>query len=157
MTTPPNNSYMALGTFVFNASSAPINKITRAAGYTWVSKQAIAATPIHQFNGVGEQKITLSGAIHPSIAGDEKSLDDLRAMAGQGKSWNLVDGGGQDLGAWFIHNIDQTGEYLDHKGAAQTIDFTINLTLAPDLLSLGTLGSATPQLDRIITSDGRVR
>jgi phage tail protein len=134
-----DNNFMSLGLFVFTVQTAIYDKLQRDTKIMWGKKQAIGVGPTHQFVGLDEDRITLSGSLVPPITGGADQIDKLRAMSLKGKSWNLVDGAGKDLGAWFIDSVSQTGSFFKGNGEARRIEFSLSLKLAPDLKALGNL------------------
>jgi len=133
------NKMMSLGMFVFSLTTMPVNTINRDSQYEWPKNQAAGLGPVYQFNGVGAETLSLEGSLIDGITAGTDQLDKLRDMATSGKSWNLVDGSGADLGAWFISSISETRSHLKSDGSPRRVDFTLNLTLAPDLKNLGNL------------------
>ena len=137
MTQPAN--MMSLGLFVFQLKTVPLEQDQRDTRYAWPHHHAASRGPSYQFNGLDEDKLTLSGKLVPPVTGGREQLDKLRAMGAKGKSWNLVSGTGEDKGAWFIERVQETGSILGPDGMPREIQFTIDLKLAPDLKALGKL------------------
>lgn len=137
MTEPAN--MMSLGLFVFQLSTLPFDKDQRDTKYAWPKRHAASRGPSYQFNGLDEDRYTLTGKLVPPVTGGREQLDKVRTMGAKGNSWNLVSGTGEDKGAWFIERVQETGVILGPDGTPREIDFTIELKLAPDLEALGKL------------------
>ena len=132
-------SMMSLGLFVFTINTAMFDQMQRDNKFLWAKKMSVGRGPLYQFVGVDDETISLSGILVPPITGGAEELEKLRAMGKQGKSWNLVSGTGEDLGAWFIENVSESGSLFKADGTARKIDFSMNLKLAPNLDDLGKL------------------
>lgn len=130
---------MSLGLFVFTMDTAMYDKFQRKTKFLLGKKQAMGLGPSYQYGGLADDAITLTGVLSPPITGGPEQLEDLRKMGLKGRSWNLVDGSGKDLGAWFIEDIEETGSHHDAKGRARKTEFALSLKLAPDLKALGNL------------------
>lgn len=139
MTNSNVKPFMSLGLFVFEATTLPYQTHEHAASYEWSKKQIIGKGPQYQPLGRGEQTRSLSGELVEGITGGHKELDKLRDMMHRGRSWNLTTGEGEDLGAWFISSVRETGEYFKPGGGARVTQFSLELTLDLDLEALGNL------------------
>ena len=115
---------MSLGMFVFSVESLPFDRKQRSTQWRWAANNRLGQLPAHQFNGPGEDRITISGVLAPEITGGEQSLDDLRALADTGKAWVLMQGDGQPQGFWFIDSIDETASYFFPDGTPRRIEFS---------------------------------
>ena len=95
-------------------------------------KARVGARAASQFAGVGEDTLTLSGVLAPGVMGRKDALEDLAAMADQGRSWPVLDGDGFVYGAFVILDLDETKRELLENGQATLIDFTVNLQRVDD-------------------------
>ena len=130
---------MSLGLFVFTLSTAPFDKTSRETGYEFGKKFAITKAHTYQALGQGEDKRRISGKLVDGITGGEEQMDILRDMEAQGKSWNLVSGKGDDLGAWYIDSISQNDSHHAGDGTPRVIEFEISLFRDFDETNLGQL------------------
>lgn len=133
------STMMSLGLFVFKMDTAPFEQYSRDTTMRIAKKQANSLGPVHQNLGLDSDTLELSGYLVPPITGGAEAIEKLRNMQLNGKSWNLVDGAGKDLGAWFIESLKETGTNLKHDGTARKIEFSLSLRLNPDLKALGDL------------------
>ena len=74
-------------------------------------------------------------SIRGTLAGDRKALDRLRAMADKGSAYALVNGAGENFGAWVIENIEETGTLFVREGVPRRVEFTINIARVDDELA----------------------
>ena len=139
-----SQSLMSLGLFVFELRSAPYEKLSRTSGWRWGKKDRVGTGPAYEFIGAGEDSITLTGALVPPVTGGPETLATLRRMAADGKAWGLVNGAGEDLGAWIIETVTEDQSHIAGDGTPRRIDFTVTLKYAPDLERLGRLAASAP-------------
>lgn len=120
----------SLGLFVFTLKTAPFQELKRKTSWKWVSNNRIGQRASYQYTGPGEDTITLSGVLMPEVTGGRITLDAIRIMADQGKSWPLIDGEGTIYGYWFVESVEETRSVFFANGAARKIEFTLNLKRA---------------------------
>ncbi len=124
-------SYLAkLGDYVFEADSAPFDKLSRKTSYRWAKQQHVGKLRSLQFLGPDDDTITLSGTFYPHYRGGLEQMDKLRTEAGKGKPLLLVYTDkklGQNLGKWVIKSINENRSILLGNGAPKRIDFTIEI------------------------------
>lgn len=118
---------MNLGGFIFSLDKAGYEKLDRSTGYRWPAQPRIQRSVAHQFVGRDEESVTISGYIHPEFRGKMYQLDQLRAIAEEGKPKMLVSGTGKVLGKYCIVKVDDnfSGVMDDHR--ARRVDFTVEL------------------------------
>ena len=136
---PSKNSYMMrLGDFKFSVSSASFDKLNMVTNYRWIAKEAPTenTTPIMQYNGLGEQTLTIEGTIFPQLVKNGLGqVDDMRAEAAKGKAFTLCNvasaggkgGVGQILGSWCIYTISEDRTLFTPDGNPREIHFTMEL------------------------------
>ena len=126
-------SMMSLGLFTFSLSSLPYQELQHQYGWRHPSTGRVGARPARQFLGPDDESINLSGVLLPELTGGRISLDLVRAMGDQGKSWPLVDGSdGRIYGLFVIENMSETKSYFFDDGTPRRIEFTINLKRTDD-------------------------
>ncbi|GAA4087318.1 phage tail protein [Zhongshania borealis] len=130
---------MSLGMFVFSISSLPFERKQRSTQWRWAANNRLGQLPAHQFNGPGEDRITLSGTLAPELTGGGQSLQDLRDLADTGKAWVLMLGNGEPQGFWFIDSVDETGSYFFPDGSPRKIEFSVVL-VRNDTGEINTIG-----------------
>ncbi len=125
----------ALGQFTFALNTIAFQEMRRSTSWRHPSNPRVGARPARQFVGLGDETITLTGLQAPEFMGDRKALDRLRAMADQGSAYALVNGAGENFGAWVIESMDETGTLFVREGVPRRVEFTINLARVDDALA----------------------
>ena len=125
----------ALGQFTFALNTLAFQELRRSTSWRHPSNPRVGASPARQFVGLGDETITLTGLQAPEFMGDRKALDRLRAMADKGSAYALVNGAGENFGAWVIENLEETGTLFVREGVPRRVEFTINLARVDDDLA----------------------
>ena len=125
----------ALGQFTFALNTIAFQEMRRSTSWRHPSNPRVGARPARQFVGLGDETITLTGLQAPEFMGDRKALDRLRAMADKGSAYALVNGAGENFGAWVIENLEETGTLFVREGVPRRVEFTINLARVDDDLA----------------------
>ena len=125
----------ALGQFTFALNTLAFQELRRSTSWRHPSNPRVGARPARQFVGLGDETITLTGLQAPEFMGDRKALDRLRAMADKGSAYALVNGAGENFGAWVIENLEETGTLFVREGVPRRVEFTINLARVDDDLA----------------------
>ncbi|NML31773.1 phage tail protein [Paraburkholderia antibiotica] len=128
---------LCLGRFVFSMSTALFHELQRKRNWKYAKNSRVGARDAGQFNGPGDDLITLTGVIAPGQVGSAESLDMLTDMADAGAGYVLVDMLGNVHGVFIISSLDETQTYHDVIGIAQKIEFTLTLERADDLTLAG--------------------
>lgn len=123
---------MALGMFLFEIGTLAYDEMQRKTDWQHARSQRVGARDATQFTGVGDETISLSGAVYAEIADGRVSLDDLRSMADDGEALPLVDGSGTVYGNFVITALDERHAFLMFDGRARRIDFGIDLLRVDD-------------------------
>lgn len=123
---------LAIGMFVFEIPNVLFDQLKRRRSWRHPTSERVGARPASQFAGVGEDNLTISGVLAPGVIGRKDALEDLAAMADQGRSWSVVDGDGYVYGAYVILDLDENKREILDNGQARLIDFTINLQRVDD-------------------------
>jgi len=118
---------MTLGFFVFSRLTVPYQTSQHDMVWRHPTNSRVGARPSAQFLGVGDETLTLSGALMPEITGGELSLEALRKMADTGKAYPLIEGRGTVTGFFVIEKISKGRSEFFSDGAARKIEFTIEL------------------------------
>jgi len=119
---------MTLGMFAFELATLPHDSYGRKISWSFAEGERVGARAATQFLGPGEDKVTISGAVLPGLAGSYSAIDTLVDMGGQGEAWPLLDGAGRVWGTYRIDGIDQKGGHIMDNGVARRVDFSIELT-----------------------------
>ncbi|MFZ6875390.1 phage tail protein [Undibacterium sp. Di27W] len=121
---------MSLGQFVFSLPTVAYQELQRQTEWKHPATSRVGERDAHQYIGPGDDTITLTGWMAPSLTGDPAALDDLRAMGDAGDAFVLVEGTGRIYGQFLITNLTQGGSIFLEDGAALRVDFTVNLKRA---------------------------
>jgi hypothetical protein len=119
---------LTLGMFQFELLTLPFQQMSRKTSWRHGRTPRFGARDASQFLGPGEDKVTLSGALVPGVAGSFGSLDTLRDMAADGEAYALVDGQGRVIGTFVIDSLDESRSTFLVDGQARKGDFTVELT-----------------------------
>jgi len=146
---------MTYGLFVFGLSTAAYDELQRQTKWRHASQSRIGRRPSRQFLGVGEETITLTGKLMPQFTGGPSNIDDLREMGDDGYAWPLIEGTGYNYGVFVIESLDDTRRTFFKDGAAQEIDFTLQLGRVDDDRTVR-MGELTQRdVERLITRTSR--
>ena len=96
---------MTLGQFVFGLDTVAYQEMQRATDWRHPSNSRVGARPARQYVGQGDDTITFTGLFVPEFRGGRKTLDELRKMADAGSAYAMVNGAGDNLGAWVIQRL----------------------------------------------------
>ena len=118
---------MTLGTFVFSLPTLAYQQLQRSMDWRHASSERVGARAAHQYLGVGEETIELSGSVAKELTAGEPSLNTLRDLAQDGVPLPLVDGRGYVYGAYVIKNIAETQGLFFRDGASRKLQFTMSL------------------------------
>lgn len=119
---------MQLGEFQFSLVNGVHQSLDRKLSWRWPEQARILRKPALQFTGPSADVITLDGVIYPSHSGRQRTIDDLRAMADEGKPYMLTDGLGRVYGLVAIVAITEKRTLFLDTNAARRIEFQIQLT-----------------------------
>ncbi|MDR6926894.1 phage tail protein [Pseudomonas sp. BE134] len=111
--------------YYFNLDTAAFDELTRSTEFRWASQERLSRRPAQQAVGIGEEKITLKGAIYPGFKGGLKQLNTLRSIGAQLKPLTLTTGYGEVLGTWCLKNIAEEQGALMHGGIPRKQGFTL--------------------------------
>lgn len=125
----------ALGQFIFALNTLAFQELRRSSTWRHPSNSRVGARPARQYVGPGDETLTLTGLQAPEFMGDRKAIDRLRDMADKGAAYALVNGAGENFGAWVIESIEETGSVFVREGVARRVEFTINLARVDDALA----------------------
>lgn len=123
---------MSLGLFAFTLPTALYDELARQIAWRHPDTPRVGARPASQFAGLGEETVTLKGALVPEIGQDRFAIEDLRAMGDEGEARPLVDGDGRVFGWFVITGLTDTWTSLVAGGAARKTDFTLTLKRVDD-------------------------
>jgi phage protein U len=93
--------------YYFNLDTAAFDELSRQTGFRWASQERLTRRPAQQAVGMGDEKLTLKGAIFPGHRGGLKQLDTLRSIGGLLLPLGLTTGYGHVLGDWCLTSINE--------------------------------------------------
>ncbi|QJP96553.1 phage tail protein [Pseudomonas fluorescens] len=111
--------------YYFNLDTAAFEELRRSTEYRWASQERLTRRPAQQAVGIGEDKITLKGAIFPGFKGGIKQLDTLRSLGAQLLPLTLTTGYGDVLGTWCLKNVEEEQSALLQGGIPRKQAFTL--------------------------------
>ncbi|WP_409318863.1 phage tail protein [Pseudomonas sp. KCJK9016] len=111
--------------YYFNLDTAAFDELRRSTEYRWASQERLTRRPAQQAVGIGEEKITLKGAIFPGFKGGIKQLDTLRSLGAQQLPLTLTTGYGDVLGTWCLKSVDEEQNALLQGGIPRKQAFTL--------------------------------
>lgn len=114
--------------YYFNPDTAAFDELRRSTEYRWASQERLTRRPAQQAVGIGEEKITLKGAIFPGFKGGIKQLDTLRSLGAQLLPLTLTTGYGDVLGTWCLKNVEEEQSALLQGGIPRKQAFTLEFT-----------------------------
>jgi len=114
--------------FYFNLDTAAFNELRRQTRFRWASQERLSRRPAQQAVGIGEDKLSLKGAIFPTFKGGLKQLDTLRSIGGQLLPLNLTTGYGLVLGTWCLDSVDEEQGALLAGGIPRKQTFSLEFT-----------------------------
>jgi phage protein U len=123
---------LAIGLFAFGIPTLAHDELQRRTQWKHATSNRVGARDATQYVGPGDETVSISGTAYAELSDGRASLDQLRAMAGTGDAWPLVDGAGRVYGAFVIETIDEGQRVLLADGTPLKIDFTINLLRVDD-------------------------
>ncbi|TFY92809.1 phage tail protein [Pseudomonas kairouanensis] len=114
--------------FYFNLDTAAFDELRRQTEFRWASQERLSRRPAQQAVGMGEEKLSLKGAIFPTFKGGLKQLDTLRSIGGQLLPLNLTTGYGFVLGTWCLRNLEEEQGALLAGGIPRKQSFSLEFT-----------------------------
>lgn len=124
---------MILGMFVFSVPTASFDNLKRSLSWRHPATARVGTRPAHQFLGVDDETITLSGTTYSEISTFGRvSLEALEAMGNSGKKFLLIGGDFKIYGEYLITALETTRTVFFPDGTARKIEFSMSLTRADD-------------------------
>lgn len=114
--------------FYFNLDTAAFDELRRQTEFRWASQERLSRRPAQQAVGMGEEKLSLKGAIFPTFKGGLKQLDILRSIGRQLLPLNLTTGYGFVLGTWCLRSLEEEQGALLAGGIPRKQAFSLEFT-----------------------------
>lgn len=114
--------------FYFNLDTAAFDELRRQTEFRWASQERLSRRPALQGVGMGEEKLSLKGAIFPTFKGGLKQLDTLRTIGAKLLPLNLTTGYGFVLGTWCLRSLEEEQGALLAGGIPRKQTFSLEFT-----------------------------
>jgi phage protein U len=114
--------------FYFNLDTAAFDELRRQTEFRWASQERLSRRPAQQGVGMGEEKLSLKGAIFPTFKGGLKQLDTLRSIGAKLLPLNLTTGYGFVLGTWCLRSLEEEQGALMAGGIPRKQTFSLEFT-----------------------------
>jgi len=114
--------------FYFNLDTAAFDELRWQTEFRWASQERLSRRPAQQAVGMGEEKLSLKGAIFPTFKGGLKQLDTLRSIGAQLLPLNLTTGYGVVLGTWCLRSLEEEQGALLAGGIPRKQTFSLEFT-----------------------------
>ncbi len=111
--------------YFFNLDTAAFDELRRSSAFRWASQERLTRRPAQQAIGMGDEKLTLKGAIFPGFRGGIKQLDTLRTLGGKLQPLTLTTGYGDVLGTWCMTSVEEEQSSLLGGGIPRKQGFTM--------------------------------
>lgn len=111
--------------YFFNLDTAAFDELRRSTEFRWASQERLSRRPAQQGVGMGDEKITLKGAIFPGLKAGLKQLDTLRAIGAKLQPLTLTTGYGDVLGTWCLKSLEEEQSALMQGGIPRRQGFTL--------------------------------
>ncbi len=111
--------------YFFNLDTAAFDELRRSSAFRWASQERLTRRSAQQAVGIGDEKLTLKGAIFPGFRGGIKQLDTLRSLGGKLQPLTLTTGYGDVLGAWCMTSVEEEQSALLAGGIPRKQGFTL--------------------------------
>ncbi|RMR15937.1 phage tail protein [Pseudomonas syringae group genomosp. 3] len=114
--------------YYFNLDTAAFDELSRSSDFRWASQERLTRRPAQQSIGMGEESLSLKGAVFPNFKGGIKQLDTLRGIAALGVPLALTTGYGAVMGNWCLKKIQEDQSALMQGGIPRKQAFTLEFT-----------------------------
>ncbi|NBB09532.1 phage tail protein [Pseudomonas sp. SLFW] len=114
--------------FFFNQDTAAFDELSRTSAFRWATQERLTRRPAQQAVGMGEDKLTIKGAIFPTFKGGLTQLNRLRSIGERLQPLMLTTGYGEVLGTWCLVNINEEQSALLQGGIPRKQSFTLEFT-----------------------------
>ena len=111
--------------FYFNLDTAAFNQFKRTKAFNWAGQDRLSRSKAQQAVAMGDDKITLEGAIFPTFRGGLGQLQRLRSIGQQLQPLSLSTGYGEILGNWCLVSVSETQDNLLAGGIPGQQAFTL--------------------------------
>ncbi|WP_162886564.1 phage tail protein [Pseudomonas syringae] len=111
--------------YYFNLDTAAFDELRRQTAFRWAGQERLTRSIAQQAVGLGDDKLSLKGAIFPGFKGGLKQLDTLRSMGRNLHPLSLTTGYGEVLGNWCLLSVDEEQSNLLAGGIPRKQGFSL--------------------------------
>lgn len=114
--------------YYFNLDTAAFDQLRRQTRFRWVGQERLSRASAQQAVSLGEETISIRGAIFPTFKGGIGQLQTLRSIGRQLLPLSLTTGYGEVLGTWCLTSIDEEQGSLLAGGIPRKQGFSLEFT-----------------------------
>lgn len=123
--------------YYFNLDTAAFDDLRRQTSFRWTGQERLGRSSAQQAVGLGDERISLKGAIFPGFKGGLGQLQALRSIGRQLRPLCLTTGYGEVLGTWCLTSIDEDQGHLLAGGIPRKQAFSLEfVSYGDDLQNL---------------------
>ncbi|MDH0300575.1 MULTISPECIES: phage tail protein [unclassified Pseudomonas] len=111
--------------YYFNLDTAAFDQLRRQTRFRWAGQERLSRASAQQAVSLGEESITIRGAIFPGFKGGIGQLQTLRGIGRQLLPLSLTTGYGEVLGTWCLASIEEEQSVLLAGGIARKQGFSL--------------------------------
>lgn len=111
--------------YFFNLDTAAFDELSRSSAFRWAAQERLTRRSAQQAVGMGEEKLTIKGAIFPTFRGGLKQLSTLRSIGQRLQPMMLTTGYGEVLGSWCLVSLNEEQGALLQGGVPRKQAFTL--------------------------------
>ncbi|MGE7992145.1 phage tail protein [Pseudomonas sp. NPDC089554] len=114
--------------YYFNLDTAAFDQLRRQTRFRWAGQERLGRESAQQAVGLGEESISIRGAIFPSFKGGLGQLQTLRSIGRQLLPLSLTTGYGEVLGTWCLTSIEEEQAHLLAGGIPRKQGFSLEFS-----------------------------
>ncbi|QXH50343.1 phage tail protein [Pseudomonas fakonensis] len=123
--------------YYFNLDTAAFDQLRRQTRFRWAGQERLGREGAQQAVSLGEENISIRGAIFPGFKGGLGQLQTLRSIGRQLLPLSLTTGYGEVLGNWCLTNIEEDQSLLQAGGIPRKQGFSLEfVSYGQDLQNL---------------------
>ena len=123
--------------YYFNLDTAAFDQLRRQTRFRWAGQERLSRDTAQQAVSLGEETISIRGAIFPGFKGGLGQLQTLRSIGRQLLPLSLTTGYGEVLGTWCLTSIEEDQSSLVAGGIPRKQGFSLEfVSYGDDLQNL---------------------
>lgn len=111
--------------YYFNLDTAAFEQLRRQTRFRWAGQERLSRASAQQAVGLGEETISIRGAIFPTFKGGLGQLQALRSIGRQLLPLSLISGYGEVLGNWCLTSVEEEQSSLLAGGIPRKQTFSL--------------------------------